>query len=175
MLDRFHKISEIVASFAIVGSLIFVGIQVSQNTDATKISNAQAALNSWNDITLAAATNDGLLQGQISGVYPELQPYLSTDKIEAQTFTWLEAGVKAVEVNYLQRQEGNLSDDLWHGYRSGMVAIMTGSKYANDFWTFRNQNYSLPFQALMSEVVQEATLRRAQVLEQLKAAATEEG
>lgn len=34
MLDRIHKISEIIAAFAIVGSLIFVGIQVDQNTQA---------------------------------------------------------------------------------------------------------------------------------------------
>ena len=30
MLDRIHKIAEIVAAFAIVGSLIFVGIQIRQ-------------------------------------------------------------------------------------------------------------------------------------------------
>jgi hypothetical protein len=174
-LQDIYFVAEIVGVIAIVLSLVFVGIQVSQHTDATKISNAQAALSSWNDITLAAATNDGLLQGQISGVYPELQPYLSTDKIEAQTFTWLEAGVKAVEVNYLQWLEGNLSDDLWHGYRSNIIGLMAASKYANDFWSVRNQSYSVPFQALMNEVVQEATSRRAQMLEQMKAAAAEEG
>lgn len=32
MLDRVHKISEIVASAAIIASLIFVGVQVNQNT-----------------------------------------------------------------------------------------------------------------------------------------------
>ena len=36
MLDRIHKISEIVAAFAIVASLIFVGVQVSQITGALK-------------------------------------------------------------------------------------------------------------------------------------------
>ena len=125
MLDRVHKISEIIASFAIVGSLIFVGIQVSQNTDATKISNAQAALSSWNEVSLASATNDGITQGLFDGMHPELKQYLVIDETQFRTFSWFDAGFKAVEVNYLQWLEGNLSDDLWHGYRASIIATMS--------------------------------------------------
>jgi hypothetical protein len=46
MLDRIHKISEIVAAAAIVGSLIFVGIQMNQNTSALRASFIQSSIES---------------------------------------------------------------------------------------------------------------------------------
>ena len=45
MLDRIHKVSEIVAAFAIVGSLIFVGIQMLQN-NRIAIANAEIDIRS---------------------------------------------------------------------------------------------------------------------------------
>ena len=72
MLDRFHKVSEIVASFAIVGSLIFVGIQVNQNTNATRVSNAQAAMQVWSDHAMAMATSESLAQAYVAGINPEI-------------------------------------------------------------------------------------------------------
>lgn len=37
MLGRVHKIADIVAAFAVVGSLIFVGIQLQQSTKAMRL------------------------------------------------------------------------------------------------------------------------------------------
>ena len=174
MLDRFHKIAEIVASFAIVGSLIFVGIQVSQNTDATRISNSHAALDSWNEINLAMAADKELTQSQLDGFYPELREYGQSDVGSARMFFWLTAGIKAVEHNYLQWLDGNLSDELWHGYRASMVAMVTFGKSVNDFWSDRKQDYSEPFQVLMDKLVVEGTERRTQMIEQSRAEAPEQ-
>jgi hypothetical protein len=174
MLDRFHKIAEIVASFAIVGSLIFVGIQVSQNTDATRISNSHAALDSWNEITLAMAADKELTQSNLDGVYPELREHMPSDVGEERIYVWLNAGIKAVEHNYLQWLDGNLSDELWRGYRMSMVDMFVYFRSVNDFWSDRKQTYSEPFQLLMDKLVVEGTEQRMQMIEQSHVDAAEQ-
>lgn len=168
MLDRIHKIAEILSAIAIVASLIFVGIQISQNTDATRISNAQSALNSWNDVSLALATDDGLQKAIWEGTYPELRVGSQGSKERLRYISWLFAGVKAVENNFLQWRDGNLSDDLWHGYRENMLQMAIGSVGLADYWAANAYTHSEPFQAFMDEIFEEAAVRRAALAEQLK-------
>lgn len=47
MLDKIHNIAEIIAAFAIVGSLIFVGVQIDQNTQAIEAQEDAAAYMPW--------------------------------------------------------------------------------------------------------------------------------
>jgi hypothetical protein len=72
MLDRIHKVAEIVASFAIVGSLIFVGVQVSQNTEAVDVQRDDANWSQWITITGMGATSpdlaDIIVRGQAGGL-----------------------------------------------------------------------------------------------------------
>ena len=166
MLDRIHKISEIVGAIALVASLIFVGIQISQNTEATRISNSQTALNSWNDITLAMTTDDALQRRQYDGTYPELRAVFEYDPDLARMQSWLFAGVKAVESNYLQWRQGNLSDDLWHGYRTTFVVLMASSQDFAFYWASNGHTHSEPFRDLVSELQVEAAAYRDQLVEQ---------
>ena len=166
MLDRIHKISEIVGAIALVASLIFVGIQISQNTEATRISNSQNALNSWNDITLAITTDDALQRRQYEGTYPELRALFEYDPDLARMQSWLFAGVKAVESNYLQWLQGNLSDDLWHGYRSTFVTLLASSQDMAIYWENNGHTHSEPFRNLVSELEPEAAALRQQLIEQ---------
>ena len=169
MLDRIHKISEIVGAVALVASLIFVGIQISQNTEATRISNSQNALNSWNDITLAMTTDDALQRRQYDGTYPELREKFAYDPALARMQSWLFAGVKAVESNYLQWLQGNLSDDLWHGYRSTFIELMTVSQDLAIYWENNGYTHSAPFRDLVAELEPEAAKRRQMLAQQLPA------
>lgn len=68
MLDRAHQIADIVAAFAVVGSLIFVGIQLQQNAKAMGVENRQSAMNGWNETTLAVATNEQLAEQWVARV-----------------------------------------------------------------------------------------------------------
>jgi hypothetical protein len=166
MLDRIHKISEIIGAVALVASLIFVGVQIGQNTDATRVSNSQAALDSWNEITLAVATNDALIQRQRDGMFPELRDRLPYDLEASRMQSWLFAGIKSVESNYLQWLEGNLSDDLWHGYRSTLIVIMSISQDLETYWAVNGHTHSAPFRDLVDEIEVEAVARRAMLIKQ---------
>lgn len=51
MLDRIHKISEIIAAVAIIASLVFVGLQLGQNTRAIQSQEDSANWLPWVDLS----------------------------------------------------------------------------------------------------------------------------
>ena len=158
MLDRFHKISEIIASFAIVGSLIFVGVQVSQNTSALQNSAAQENATSWQNIALAMATNTELLEAWAS--YSRIDPRPSIE--QNRIFNLSSAMLKSVESNYLQWLDGNLSDDLWFAVREGFVAQLEVQSYYEIMWSVGGwRTFTTQFQSLFEEVRAEAEANRA--------------
>lgn len=67
MLQDTYFVAEIIGVVALIASLVFVGIQIRQNTDATKASNSQAAQNGWNSLSMTLATNKTLRKTMIEG------------------------------------------------------------------------------------------------------------
>lgn len=71
MLDQIHIISEIVAAFAIVGSLIFVGLQLNQNTQAISSQEDSSAYMPWLSLSQMIVPSsdfaDILVRGQSGG------------------------------------------------------------------------------------------------------------
>jgi hypothetical protein len=72
MLEKIHKVSEIVAAFAIVGSLIFVGLQLGQNTQAVEAQEDDSAYASWFTLNQMVVSTpdfaDILVRGQSGGL-----------------------------------------------------------------------------------------------------------
>ena len=72
MLDRVHKIAEIIAAFAIVGSLIFVGLQLNQNTQAIAAQEDSSTYLPWFTFYQMVVSSpdfaDILVRGQAGGL-----------------------------------------------------------------------------------------------------------
>lgn len=162
MLDRVHKIAEIISAFAIVGSLIFVGIQLLQNTNAVEVSNAQAGINSWNVLSLAIVTDDELMQAHIDAAYPE---YRESDvDVNARRMQFFaRATLRTVETLYLQWREGNLPDQLWTGYRHALIASFNFNRVYSEVWLNFRPGVSPEFRAYVDGLQAEGAKIRAKV------------
>lgn len=55
-LEQYYLIAQIVASFAVVGSLLFLGFEVRRNAKQTRLANWESSIDRFN--TLWARTND---------------------------------------------------------------------------------------------------------------------
>jgi len=142
-----HQISEIIASIAgiaIVASLIFVGVQLKQNAEATSISNAQAALDSWSEQGLAVATSPHLSRLLTEEMYPglrELGPELDAEQMAMSP--WTGVAFRAVESNFFHWRNGDLSDEIWSGYENGMFLNFMAFRNFNEYWD-RNRGTKRP-------------------------------
>ena len=166
MLDRLHKISEIVAAFAIVGSLIFVGVQMNQNTDALRASFIQSSIESWNTHAMAIATDEGLTASLSEGVYPEIREkvYARHSTSDAQLAMWLYASFRTTETLFLQWQAGHIPDDVWLGYREGLMAGFVSNQTYSVQWDRTKGRMHPRFSAYVDALRIEAEQRRAKFL-----------
>ena len=128
MLDRFHKISEIVAAFAIVGSLIFVGMQVNQNTGALKMNATQTSATNWQNLSLALAGDATLSEAWLE----KSEGGMTVSEI--RLFNLISATLKSMDLNYQQWLDGNLADDIWFPLRATLVVQVRVQPYYEEFW-----------------------------------------
>ena len=165
MLDRVHKIAEIVAAFAIVGSLIFVGLQLRQNTDAMQSSSAQTGLSIWMEHSGLVVSDKNFAQSLINEGYPSLKAagfLLEADELRVRN--WAAAGFRAVETLYWQWRDGSLRDEIWLGYRHGLAGTFTFNKAFNAAWTDYREGTSPEFRAFGDEMQQRGAKQREQML-----------
>ena len=166
MLDRIHKISEIVAAFALVASLLFVGVQISQNTDATRISNAQAGFQTWSNQGMAAATDEGLSRILHDSLYPQAREAFNIDADVLRLQSHHTAVLKVNEVLFLQWQQGYLSDEVWSGYRTTLVGMFATHEGLNNIWEQVKFTYAPAFIAYIDTLQAEgAALRNSNYAE----------
>ena len=155
MLDRIHKIAEIIAAFAIVGSLVFVGIQMQQNTEALKISATQASMSNWQEATLSVASNEVLVDAITIAGRKDSATWSPQERYRLVSYAT--SSMKGLELNYLRWLEGNLSDDLWTATRYGFINFIGNHPYTETVW--RNDvsgNFTPQFQSLIEALIAES-------------------
>ena len=172
MLDRIHKISEIVGAVALVASLVFVGIQVNQNTSAIRDNALQVNSASFQDITLAMAQNRSLASAWVKSVDvpgspvsplfldPAVQAQMASGEF-GQVSAYASANLKSMETNFLMWQAGNLPENVWQAMREGFVfQVMIQPRYVLLLSGPGSDVYTEEFRAFFADILAEAAARR---------------
>jgi hypothetical protein len=152
-LSDLGSLGEFVGAIAVIASLIYVAVQIKQNTNAARISSAQTHLELWNDVVsnfcqspeLASIYSRGL--HGISGL---------TEPERVQFFAQFGLIFRYWESSYLLRHEQALDDKLWEGLKETMVDSLSypGCK---EWWERRRHWFYEEFR----EMVDEAILRKS--------------
>jgi len=149
LVEQIYYVAEIISVVAVVISLIYVGIQVKQNTQAVRNSTLQnisenqlnvhgliAAHGDLADIVFKAATGDGSEQG--------------TEKFR---FTaWMHTAVRSLENAYYQHREGALDERNWRSLCRQYGPILHTGLNAH-YWRDRSFMYSDDFREFVDGVL----------------------
>ena len=163
-LQEIHSIAEIVAAFAVVGSLLFVGMQLRQGNVATLASNGQAAVNNWIQLRLLLATDAGLSDTLFKTLHPDLTEILDLEGDQIRLMYYMTAGMKAIESNFLEWQAGNLTDEIWAGFRAAIFDMFTYHTCWSDYWEQNQQLHSGSFRDLINGSIKTAELNRKEMI-----------
>lgn len=109
-LGRMHQVAELVAAIAVVFSLVFVGIQIRDNTIASEAATYQESIAYDMDLLLTIGSSR-----EVSRVYFAFvndPDSLDGDEL-LQGRTLLTASVRNFENLYVQHEAGMLSDEAW--------------------------------------------------------------
>ena len=140
-IQDWAAIGEMVGAIAVVVSLIYVGVQLRQNTRATRVSTSQAFIQihggeadpivrepAFRDIYwrgLAGASN---LQGS------ELAAFGA----------WTGSTIRAWESFYFQWKAGAFEDPIWSGWNQQFLDLF-GYPGVQEVWTIRRHHFSEEF------------------------------
>ncbi|NCF20023.1 MAG: hypothetical protein GWP63_17450 [Haliea sp.] len=127
-LTDLGNLGEFVGAIAVVASLIYVGIQLRQNTAAIKITTAQAFTDTWNVFFRGLRGTSHLKEGELVQFYAFL----------SQAFTTYQSF-------FIQRQKGVVDEGSWTSYVQAIIDLMS-SKGVREYWEFRHHWYTEEFQ-----------------------------
>jgi hypothetical protein len=145
-LDTAHKLTEVLAAIAVIVSLVFVGLEVRQNTVAVQSSAAQSVhenFATWyttiqGDATLIAITTRGM------------QNYASLSSTEKGQFIAVFMSFSSHTQNaYYKWQEGSLSPELWRAWELVSMNFFS-TPGGQDFWSERGYMFADAFQDYIS-------------------------
>ncbi len=148
-LEQVYFIGQTISAVAVVLSLIYVGLQIKQNTTTTQAASAQAYATDINDIVglinssprLADVLHEGAngLSGLKDGDIIRFMSFTDINFITYQSF-------------YMQWKSGTLADALMATYKEAIVSLLQ-QKGQQEWWELRRHWFSPEFQDFVDGVV----------------------
>lgn len=136
---------EILSGLTVIGSLIFVGLQLHQNTRAIRASSAWAYTQLWVD-----TARDNFISPEWAGVMRRaFSDYEALDGVERfRVNEYFTRGMKQIEFIYQQYLDGNLSQQQWRGMQATLDRLI-GMEAFQRYWARRGADYDTRFQDLV--------------------------
>ena len=146
--DQLKDWLEIVGIVAIVGSLVFVGLEVQQNTVAVQDSSHQTSLMMSHD------TTERLWDPEFAITYDSgLRDYAMLEGPEKRQFDqYIGQRINVWEYAFAARGRGVMSEDLWQAWDRYFIEEFRQAAL-RDVWASRKHGYSQSFQAHVDDVV----------------------
>jgi hypothetical protein len=148
-LEQISLISQIVGACAVVGSLIFVGLQVMESAKATRSATAQAVHDNYANWYLTLSGNADALASSNKG-FVDLGALTPAEK--AQFVCIFMAFMSHSQNAFHQWRQGHLSDDLWIGWEALMMNLVNTPGGAA-FWRERAYVFGEDFQDHVGEIM----------------------
>jgi len=141
-LEDLYYLAGIIAAFGVVGSLIFVGLQVRQSTTAAKAAAAAAVHANFAEFYKSVQGDPVLMDLTLRG----LRDYDSLTQTEkGQMASFFMAFNLYMQDAFLKWREGSLSPKLYRGWE--LVSMnMFGSPGGRAFWHDRGYLFSEDYQ-----------------------------
>ena len=139
---------ELIGFISVIASLVFVGMEISQNTTAVRGSTNQAISDQASELYLTIAT-DRNLAGLVKKLFDDV-PKEDFDSIdEMQLFLTVMTGLRRVENIYLQLEDNILDDRAFD--RIGLSFYR--SKYGRQIWDENKQFFDRNFVPFFEELL----------------------
>ncbi len=148
-LEQIYFIGQTIAAMAVVISLIYVGLQVRQNTNATQIASAQAYAAAENEIVGLINVSPNLADVLHQGANG-LSELNGGDHIRFMAFNDLV--FISFQSFHLQWKKGALDETLYKTYKHAIVDLLQ-QKGQQDWWALRCHWFSPEFQDYIEQTM----------------------
>jgi len=162
-LEQASYLAEIIGVIAVVLSLIYLGLQVKQNTRSMRIQTVQDLSNQFKESQASIAHDKDLADIYHRAVFN----YEQLDPLEQLRFNLLIASVlRVLNELFFKRDEGAVDESMWHGFKTIAEDLM---RYpgTQSVYKIRKQQYSNVFQKFVDELIENSSPREVPLFPEL--------
>jgi hypothetical protein len=150
-LQDLANLGEFISSVAVIVSLVYLAIQVRQNTASIRTENFARALERVSAMQSLLFENGELARLQAQGV---LDPCTLTPKERLQLTWWLSEAFGAFEFMFHQAQSGALPDEVWSRW-SATTAWWVSFPGVQAWWQSRPTPFSQGFTSFVDGLIRD--------------------
>jgi hypothetical protein len=148
-LEDLGNIGEFVAAVAVLVSLIYLAVQIRQNTRTVRAAAFQQVVDSLADFTSSLSRDRELIEIVIKGN----ADFESLDEVERTRFDFAFISFfRRAENVVVQTEYGTLSADVWTGFRETLKSSLRAPGL-REWWSHRRQRFHPAFQKFMEEQI----------------------
>ena len=140
--EAIGAVGEILGAIAVIGTLIFVGLQIRSNTRSTQVAASHNLTNTF--ITVVKTIVDDPELSRMWIQQSQDASTLSASDVE-RMLAYNVMVLKAFEDAFHHHEMGQMSDEMWDGWQTFMVVI-TNYPGMRHYWKQRKHFYSRSFQ-----------------------------
>ena len=149
--EAISAIAEVLGVIAIVVSLIYVAVQIRQNTKVARAATRQAIADSTENLG-----SDLLTNGEMAEIFVK---HMSGEELSAVESLRLQArcyrDMQHWENIFYQFSEGMVSADQWLGFRKNLAALINIDAY-REYWNHESSHYSDSFRAEIAAIIEQS-------------------
>ena len=144
------SLGEFVSSVAVLVTLVYLAIQIRQNTHATRATSHHAITEALNELNFTLATNDSAANIWQSG----MKDRAALDDIQRDQFdALLRAYMHVCDTMYYQALVGAGDPGLWKAEERYLGVVLT-TKGGNQWWKENYSSISADFRRAVDEIIQ---------------------
>jgi len=155
---------EILGVAAVIGSLIYLALQVRQSSQVSKTTAASqlaSRFTEWMNMAMASAViRDSFLDPDSARALPA--------PAVMELFGYIQVLFKIIEEMYVLRRSGFVDDDLWRGWAS-WFANMKGYEIIKFFYHMKRENFSPTFQSFWDDLPESSSDNLVSIVRAFKA------
>ncbi|MEQ8432927.1 MAG: hypothetical protein RIA71_01685 [Oceanicaulis sp.] len=151
MLEQLYYLSGVVASLAIVASLVFVGLQLRYAADQQRTATAAGYYEIFRD-HFKCVENPEIIGLFLRGLDKGPDTFTKEDRVKLNLYyTMLTRGY---QVMHYQASKKVFEADFWE-HTQAHLADHLDSRYYREFWGARQRHFPETFQILMNRLIEE--------------------
>jgi hypothetical protein len=145
-LEQASFLSQIVSAVAVVGSLIFVGIQVRHSTQVARAQIRESIMSAWSSVGQVITSNPRVFAAGIAGTGDSYSAFSNEDKFTFNTQAFVI--FKHYENMFLQHTAGFLESEIWSAWQLHCLMYFH-QPGIQAWWQERRMTYSPRFRAFL--------------------------
>ena len=145
--EAIAAVAEILGAMAVIGSLLFVGVQIRSNTRTTQVAATHNLTNTFLTVLKTIADDPELTRIWLQQSQDTSD--LSVSDLERMLIVNVMV-LKAFEDAFYHHQMGQMSDEVWDGWQAFILTIFRYPGIRR-YWEHRKYFYSRSFRAFLDD------------------------